>query len=361
MARETKVGLLAGLAFIVCFAVILTNSGQRDPLPASSRTADASRRQAAVRTPSPARHQAKRQRPRSGMPTTAGGASGKRPAVRFGSATPPGHQAKRPANPEWRRTVPATEYQPQLRPAHGADAGLRDQPIRSPSTSLSSRPSQLRDAVSRTTSSSGALNEQLRPASNHGPADAPGTAQPANPRRSTSPAQHTTRDRSPAPTQTKRRAVLTNYTVAPGDTLTRIAAHHYGKASRRFINAIVAANRSAIADPDKLRAGIDLVIPSVDGSAVVRSSGRPATDVAAADRRATERPPRSGRPGGYRWYQIKKNDRYISIAREQLGDASRWEEIYELNTEKFPDAGMIREGVRIKLPMDQSASAGRRR
>ena len=33
MARETKVGLIAGLAFIICFAVILANRGQTRPLP----------------------------------------------------------------------------------------------------------------------------------------------------------------------------------------------------------------------------------------------------------------------------------------------------------------------------------------
>jgi nucleoid-associated protein YgaU len=52
-----------------------------------------------------------------------------------------------------------------------------------------------------------------------------------------------------------------------------------------------------------------------------------------------------------RWYQIKKNDRYISIARRQLGDARRWREVYELNKDKFPDPQRIREGVRIKLPL----------
>lgn len=33
MARETKVGLLAGLAFIVCFAVILANRGREVQTP----------------------------------------------------------------------------------------------------------------------------------------------------------------------------------------------------------------------------------------------------------------------------------------------------------------------------------------
>ena len=37
MARETKVGLLAGLAFIICFAIILANRGRQDP-PAPPRS-----------------------------------------------------------------------------------------------------------------------------------------------------------------------------------------------------------------------------------------------------------------------------------------------------------------------------------
>ena len=32
MARETKVGMLVGLGFIVCFAIILENRGRRDPV-----------------------------------------------------------------------------------------------------------------------------------------------------------------------------------------------------------------------------------------------------------------------------------------------------------------------------------------
>ena len=31
MARETKVGLLTGLAFIICFAIILANRGRQEP------------------------------------------------------------------------------------------------------------------------------------------------------------------------------------------------------------------------------------------------------------------------------------------------------------------------------------------
>jgi 2',3'-cyclic-nucleotide 2'-phosphodiesterase/3'-nucleotidase len=57
-----------------------------------------------------------------------------------------------------------------------------------------------------------------------------------------------------------------------------------------------------------------------------------------------------------RWYQIRPNDRYVTIAREQLGDGSRWREIYELNVDKFPDPGLIRAGVRIMLPAEEVVS-----
>jgi len=160
-------------------------------------------------------------------------------------------------------------------------------------------------------------------------------------------------DAATSPRQS-RRAVLARYTVAPGDTLTRIARRHYGAGSKQFVNAIVDANRSIIADPDVLHAGLDLTIPALPGHTARRSatSSGPRATAASLDRTPVTT---------FRWYQIKPNDRYITIAREQLGDAGRWREIYELNKGKFPDPGRIRPGVRIKLPPAGSALAGGRR
>lgn len=135
--------------------------------------------------------------------------------------------------------------------------------------------------------------------------------------------------------------------------MTRIAAKHYGAGSRQFVNAIVDANRTVIANPDVLRAGMKLLIPEVPGRT---GSTEPRATNRAATPRASNRPLEAA----YRWYQIKPNDRYITIAREQLGDAGRWHEIYELNKDKFPDPGRIRPGVRIKLPPAGRASSGGR-
>ena len=50
------------------------------------------------------------------------------------------------------------------------------------------------------------------------------------------------------------------YTVAKGDTLSHIAKHFYGKASRW--QAIFEANRDQLDDPDRIRPGQVLKIPA---------------------------------------------------------------------------------------------------
>jgi nucleoid-associated protein YgaU len=147
------------------------------------------------------------------------------------------------------------------------------------------------------------------------------------------------------------------YTVAPGDTLSRIAANHYGRATTANVNAIVGANRSTIKNPDVLHTGAVIVIPTLKGA-----TGTPVESVTSKKKSAepATSPSDARRAASFTWYQIRPNDRYISIAREQLGDASRWEEIHAMNRTKFPDPGKIRVGVRIKLPVDRSASAGGR-
>lgn len=49
-------------------------------------------------------------------------------------------------------------------------------------------------------------------------------------------------------------------------------------------------------------------------------------------------------------YVVKSGDSLSKIAKEQLGDASRWPEIHELNKEQIPNANLIRVGQELKLP-----------
>ena len=145
---------------------------------------------------------------------------------------------------------------------------------------------------------------------------------------------------------------MRRHKVVSGDTLSKIAARYFGRSSNQVVRAIFEANRSVMKSPDVLRLGVDLIIPNVAGAANVPANVPPASS-------ATSPRPRKQRPiqdRGFRWYQIKKQDRYFSIARRELGDAGRWQEIHELNKDKFPDPSRIRAGVRIKLPNTAFAS-----
>lgn len=368
MARETKVGLLAGLAFIICFAVILANRGR----PVSTAMSppylvDGGSRARQVaetvgsQTMSPDRaepgpqHQEQPHNPTGNTPSDSYEADTS--YYRYASS---GAEVILPADADLSPTTPATKY------ADSASA-------RDTSTShdgLNRDPSALASLTRRTNgppliSPSAEQAERRRLLQQHLDA-ASGREQSANrweqDANSTRPyeAQHS----SPAPVSalplTPTSAAALRHRVVPGDTLTRIATEYYGTSSAAVIKALFEANRTVMPSPDALVVGDELTIPVIEGhvpQSAPRSSQAthtPLRDDAPAS--AANRSPVTNAASDYgqssfRWYQIKKNDRYMSIAREQLGNENRWREIYELNVDKFPDAGRIREGVRIKLPL----------
>jgi len=55
------------------------------------------------------------------------------------------------------------------------------------------------------------------------------------------------------------RSTARTYTVQPGDSLSKISRQFYGDANKYM--KIFEANKDKLSDPDKVRAGMDLVIP----------------------------------------------------------------------------------------------------
>lgn len=150
---------------------------------------------------------------------------------------------------------------------------------------------------------------------------------------------------------------IVRYVVRSGDTLSKIALKGYGTKSPTVVEAIFKANQRVLESPDELKVGDELILPPVPGfgdpSLSQDRGGRPSAEPDASEQNNKEDPPEQR----FRWYQVRKKDRYASIAREQLGDEQRWREIYELNKDKFPDANVIRPGVRIKLPVVDAADS----
>lgn len=354
MASETKVGLIAGLAFIICFAVILTNRGQIEPfLTQPSILADVER----SKTP-PAHSVAS---PRISLPTpkpqrTADMALTRRPTqVRTTQSPSSGADlafaptereaaARKAALRSPQPRASAGSHTSSARPTVGQRVSFDPQ-----QAAQQRRQLQQRLAIAEAQRLAGGAAPTRRLATTPVTTDA--VAQPVQ-RRSVTAQAPLRRDydrAQQAANPTRRQGK--QHTVVSGDTLSKIAGVYYGSKSRSFIEAIFNANRSVLSNPDAIQIGMVLAIPPV-------ASRRLATKnlVAGANsRRASPGAPAKTKPRSFRWYQVKKNDRYASIARKQLGSAARWHELHELNKEKFPDPNRIREGVRIKIPLARSS------
>ena len=124
-------------------------------------------------------------------------------------------------------------------------------------------------------------------------------------------------------------------TVKPGDTLSQLSLKYLG--SSKHWEKILKHNN--MKDASELRAGMKLKLPTLDNTPT------PATP------QTTSTTPRSTQPvTSSKTYTVKSGDSLIRIAKRELGDGSRWQEIFKLNkaTLKSPDA--IKVGQTLKLP-----------
>lgn len=332
MARETKVGLLVGLAFIICFSIILANRGHRPALDPTLayRLPLTTQPMSEPTTVSPAES-----RPVSG------GGEVTHPIERtIPTVIPP--RLDRPASTTQLSQATSVE-RPAIQPESNADTVTRP---RVPLSSQLVQPGQSQEALQK-------LLDQL--SDKVGVNDSGVLAgQPAGAARRAgdTPA-------SPPVSRSSGRSRAIRHTVVKGDTLSRIATAYYGTASNTVVNAIFEANRSVMPSTEVLSLDDVLILPLIPGFDGPRAGTGGAGSAPASPRRDVAPTRRRGHsePQPFRWYQIRKSDRYISIAREQLGNASRWREIYELNKDKFPDPGRIRAGVRIKLPLARTGGS----
>ncbi len=354
MATETKIGLIVGLGFIICFAVILANHGRREPITTHwpnriDQRSHSQHRAGAGDSPSLT--------PRESVQSDSSGHT--RPA------TDPGTKRSVPTRVD-RRTVsaippaiPSSGAQVTLSRAGGSASDLsRPDPIATREQTAMSQPRDrvqrqraLQDLLDSQAAISGARSEEEDATPSDTPADVARTAsqKPALAGIALSKSKPVSR-RAP-----KAAVQLVRYTVAPGDTLTKIALANYGSRSAALIRAIYDANHPPLTSPDRLSVGDELALPVVAGLNL-KSHGVTVVKPQTTKRIDTPAKPATPAKHPFRWYQIKKNDRYVSIARTELGNANRWQEIFELNKDKFPDPGRIQWGVRIKLPANAAST-----
>lgn len=137
------------------------------------------------------------------------------------------------------------------------------------------------------------------------------------------------------------------YVVKAGDTLGEIAQYQLGT-SRRW-KEIVAVNDGL--DPNRLRVGQTILLPSADPGAPVTAVAREAAGPASSQGTAIP----SGAPRSAPTYRVAAGDSLWRIAQRTLGDGNRWHEIADLNPRVDPDK--LAAGVLLTLPASASAAA----
>jgi nucleoid-associated protein YgaU len=134
-----------------------------------------------------------------------------------------------------------------------------------------------------------------------------------------------------------------SYQAQPGDTVSRMAAKFLGGNTHQNRAAIVAANPSLAADPNKVIVGQTYIIPGAAPAAIAAAS--------------TVAGPTAATPGE-RWvYTVKSGDTLWAIATTELGSASTIEAIKELNRDILHGSSTLRVGMKLKLPSPPLAIA----
>ena len=301
MTRETKIGLLVGLAFTIVVAMLLSlyATDSTNPSNAGLSEAGANVRQSVTTPAAPPAATPSNDTPRAPVPTRAD-LLPKDPAGTGGS---PG--AGSPVSPK-------------------ADGGPALPPI-APSNGTG-KPN-----------SAGDLAKQFPGDLEHvGGADGTRTSTPG--------VGTAGKPGTPPVTPPK------TYVAEPGDSVSKIARKMMGGDTKTNREALVKANANLQGDGAMVYAGRSYVIPSAGAAAQV-------ADVPATPVKPSTTPPATSAPAGTTWYTVKDNDNLWRIAAHELGDGNLWSQIRDLNKDVLKGGETVRANMRIRLPKPSATAS----
>jgi nucleoid-associated protein YgaU len=310
MTRETKIGLLVGLAFIIVIGILLSDHFTSATQP----------------------HQA-------ALTTTIDGV--------LGSTRTLGPQTQQPGpldlptvEPRVPIVVQPEQAQPQVHVEVGATrSGQRvidvtEQPQIPSQPELTQIPTVERGNINELAAMFRPIETVVAPAE-HNPPTAATTA---------------TTTQSPPVTATAK-----TYTAESGDTLGKMASKAMGANTRANREAMMKANPRLAENPDRVVVGEKYVVPVATAAAVTTLTPAPTPTPV-----VIERPEPSAATNAVAMVEyVAKSGDYISkIAKEQCGTASNAmvQQILELNKDVLKGTDKIKIGMKLKLPARQVAS-----
>ena len=141
-----------------------------------------------------------------------------------------------------------------------------------------------------------------------------------------------------------------DYKAEPGDSVSKMAAKFYGRNTRTNRQLIIDANPSLKQAPDRVIVGSTYVIPSAASTPAANPPKLTDNVVVVEDpNRASAQPTRAAVAAtSEHFYTVKSGDTLTKIAIEQLGTPNAVSAIVELN--KLPDANTIHPNMKLRLP-----------
>lgn len=343
MTRETKIGLLVGLAFIIVIGILLSDhiNSSSDPAPAaiasvydgvkSSVGAPDARNQGSVTVvtpPQPIIPSNPVPTMRDLLPPQNNGSS----VISIGPGDDPS-LLPRPARTVQQPPDPIQVFPPSGNEVAGNETAASPQP-NTPNTGVSNP----------LTNIARQQGEDLVPIGGNGPVQLPSAPQSNNVASAQKPA-------APLPPGVKQ------IKAEEGDTVTKLAAKYMGANTKANREAIIKANPNLGPDGRKLFAGQTYLIPAPDPAAAGPVAIAPQPPTARQAPTPTPAPSPAPVPAGVTMYTVQDNDSLWRIASEQLGAGNRWTEIRDLNPDVLKGGEQVHASMRLKLPPKTVASS----
>lgn len=144
------------------------------------------------------------------------------------------------------------------------------------------------------------------------------------------------------------------YQVQPNDSYWTISQKLYGNGA--YFKALFEHNRKEIPRPDQLKPGMTISAPSTAALRQTYADLCPSEEHAAVAAQTSMISTSGSRlTSGARTYLVEEGDTLFDIARFELGRASRWAEIYDLNRDQIgQNVDYLRPGLELMLPPDGS-------
>ncbi len=128
-----------------------------------------------------------------------------------------------------------------------------------------------------------------------------------------------------------------SHEVKPGENLWKISSQYYG--AGQYWKSILRANSDTLSSAEDLKKEMTLTIPAPPNQdqASTSSSSSP------------EDPPSEAGPG-QSWYKLKKGENLWEVAKNELGDGTKYKDILDANRDRIEDPDNIKSGTWLLLP-----------